>query len=79
VPIDDRPLAAVAHVKMRRRMIVVEHGDDDAKEAADFRHATSCAVSMSCAIERTRPDANPSPYLASAAGKIDLTASSRWR
>jgi hypothetical protein len=30
-------------VKVRRRMVVVIHGDDDAEEAADFRHLLALA------------------------------------
>jgi len=35
---NDRPLIAVAHVEVRRGMIVVEHRDDDTEEAADLWH-----------------------------------------
>jgi hypothetical protein len=36
--LDLGPLAAMAGVKVRRRMIAVVHLDHDSKEAADARH-----------------------------------------
>src|ERR1039458_8368333 len=37
---DQRSLTRVAHMKVRRRMVVVEHLNYDTEEPADLRHAS---------------------------------------
>ena len=37
----------IAHMKMRRGVIIIEHGDNDTKETTEFRHPHLSEASVS--------------------------------
>ena len=60
-------LLTIANMKMGRRMVVVIHGDDDAKEAANFWHYVTSSTTFSAFLTLISPDSG----FGSRASRID--------